>query len=445
MTPNVAATAGPPAQRSAARAAAGAESILLPGRTCRTPRPSIIQNRLIVCIASAWNYDPTCKHHLMRILSRRNRILWVNYHGTRRPSVLKISDLRHAAHSLGRVASGLCRAAPNIHVVTPMVIPAARHAWTHRLHEGLVIRQIRRSLSRLREFGRWPVQVWTFAPDVPFLVGKFNEERFVYYCVDEYAAFEGHDRERITAAETQLLDRADVAITSSEPLWHAKSRRRPDAHLVRHGVDYDHFAAAWRDQPACPPDLARISRPRMGFFGLIHHWIDHSLLSQVARSRPKYNFVLLGDCRAPVSCLKALPNVHLLGRRPYTALPAYAAHFDAGLLPFVQDEMTPNINPIKMMEYLAAGLPIASTPLPEAMRLGDPVYIGNDAPSFARACDVAVQSARMRPRPDISRIVQHETWEARVALLSRLIQGTPAPAVRGKIGGRAAPILAVGD
>jgi len=256
---------------------------------------------------------------------------------------------------------------------------------------------------------------------VPFLKDALGEECFVYYCVDEYTKFEGFDASAIKTAEDELLTRADLVITTSEPLLVTKRIRRRDALLIPHGVDYDHFAAAWRSPPPRPHDLDAISTPIFGFFGLIHHWIDRTLIARVARLRPQYAFVLIGDCKSDVAELRDVPNVHLLGRRPYEALPAYCAAFRAALLPFVQNAMTRNINPIKMMEYLAAGLPVVSTPLPAAERFLGPVSIAAGAEEFARACDTALATADAAQRRRISESVRDHTWESRIDILSEYI------------------------
>ncbi|MCH7592502.1 MAG: glycosyltransferase [Planctomycetes bacterium] len=416
----------------------------------------MIQGRLIVCIASAWDYDPTSKHHIMRILSRHNDVLWINYHGTRRPffgrpaspgapgsvSRLYRTDLRDSIAVLRRIAGGMQRVAPSIVQLTPMVIPGARSALLRRLHQWLLISSIRRAVKSLTREQKRPIQLWTFAPDVPYLVGAFGEERSVYCCVDEYREFEGIDTERVTAAEQELIQRADVVVTTSEGLYKSRSRERPDTVLVRHGVDFDHFASAWRDPPPAPADIADIPKPIFGYFGLIHHWVDRALLAETARLRPQYSFVLLGDCKVDMSELAALPNVYLLGRRPYESLPAYAAQFDAGLLLFARNEMTRHVNPVKMYEYLAAGLPVVSTPLPEAQRFAGPIVFAHGAEKFADACDFVLQG-NGRNRTAISECVREETWSATVDRLCEVVmtsgpdplvttpQSKPTPARRG--------------
>jgi glycosyltransferase involved in cell wall biosynthesis len=390
--------------------------------------PHTVEGRIIVCLASRWDYDPTSKHQVMRALARCNHVVWVNYHGTRRPR-LHAHDLGAAWSALRRVARGVERISPTMVQMTPLVIPGAQRALARRLHRRLLIAQLRRAVrSVVRRIGPAPLQVWTFAPDVPYLVGALDEECFVYYCVDEYSEFEGFDRESIVRAERELLDRADVVVTTSEALLRSRQAVRTDTVLVPHGVDFDHFATAWRRELPRPGDLAGIEGPMFGFFGLIHHWIDLPLIAEVARRRPGYAFVLIGDAKVDTRPLRGLPNVHLLGRRAYDALPAYCQAFTAGLLPFVHSAMTRNINPIKMYEYLAAGLPVVSTDLPEARPYATPrpIRIADTPEAFAEACDAVAAEHPAPKSPDtcerISASVRDRSWAEVVRRLCDVIR-----------------------
>ena len=388
----------------------------------------MIADRVIVCLASAWDYDPTSKHHVMRILSRCNKIVWVNHHGSRKPAP-SASDIGTALNRLGEVARGVRRVNDSMVQVTPLVIPGATTAPARWLNRRLLTAQIKRAIRAVSPGHQLPVQVWTFAPDVAYLVGAFDEECFVYYCVDEFSSFAGFDRTSIVRVEAELLDKADVVITTSQAILETKRQRRPDAQLVRHGVAFDHFATAWRNAPPLPEDIRSIPKPMFGFFGLIHHWIDVDLIAAVARSRPQYQFVLIGETKVDVRALQALPNVHLLGRRDHQTLPAYCRAFSAGLLPFTCTEMTRNVNPIKMWEYLAAGLPIVSTALPEVQRQGWPVRIADSAEAFAVACDEIIAEQATLDRPAIAETVAHLDWEKKVAALCEIVE-RPRPVHR---------------
>lgn len=387
----------------------------------------MISDRIIVCIANAWDYDPTCKHHIMKALSNCNDIVWINYHGTRRPQATR-ADVAAIGSTLKRVAGGLKRVGPRFVQATPLICPGASHPLVSSLSNRMLVAQIRRAIRSIEGYARKPVQVWSFAPDVPDLVGRFGEERFVYYCTDDFAQFADHSRARIEAAENELVDRADVVFVTSEALLSSKLGRRSDVILARHGVDFDRFAAAWRRRLDVPEDVAQIDKPIFGFFGLIHHWIDVPLLEKVAQARPQYAFVLIGETKVDVTGLRQQPNVFLLGRKRHAELPAYCAAFEAGLMPFRSDALAPSINPIKMYEYLAAGLPIVSTPLPEAERFRGAVRFAASAEEFALRCDQILVEGVSIQRGAISRMVARERWAAKVEVLSAEVERSLAHA-----------------
>ncbi len=382
----------------------------------------MIQDRNIICIASRWGYDPTGKHHIMKSLSKKNRIIWVNYRGSRKPRA-SVRDVSAALSTLRATMRGPRQVHENIVELTPLVIPGASTKLLQSLNRRLLVGQIKRIVAQMPSA---PIQLWSFAPDVGFLAGRFDEERVIYYCVDEFAAFQDHDAETIQQAERYLIDQADVVLTTSAQLFESRKKRHPNTHLVRHGVDWRHFAASTTRPFEVPPELADLPRPIYGFFGLMSHWFDVALLADVARQRPNASFVLIGDVLADVSRLDALPNVHFLGRRKYEQLPAYCAAFDAALLPFGINEMTLNINPIKLREYLAAGLPVVSTRLPEAALYEPDVLIADDADEFAACCDRAIERVAPDQRRSRSAGLADESWETVIDRLSSIVAATPA-------------------
>ena len=231
------------------------------------------------------------------------------------------------------------------------------------------------------------MQVWSFTPDVSYLLGRFGEEKVLYYCVDNHASFTGYDRRQVLSDEEELCRRADLVVTSSAALQEAKCRFNPHTVLVPHGVDYEHFSKAVSNHLPTPADIADIPHPRLGFFGLIRDWVDLDLLADVARRRPDWHLVLIGDSTIELAPYQGLANMHFLGRKPYADLPAYCKEFDAGLVPFKINELTKAVNPIKLREYLAAGLPVVSTPLPEVKACGPWVRIAADAEEFVGAVE----------------------------------------------------------
>ena len=378
----------------------------------------MIEHRNIICIASNWAADPTSKHHIMRLLAERNEIVWVNYHGSRRPRV-SAADAGAIVGKLRQVIDGPRRVAQRITVVTPLVAPLPGSRVIAALNKRLLVRQIKRVL---RDLPPQPVQVWSFAPDVDFLCGAFDEEFFVYYCVDEFSEFEAYDREAMLSAEARLAAKAHLVVATSQALCEAKQRLNPRVVLVTHGVDYEHFAKAQGPDLAIPAELAELSRPILGFWGLIESWVDVDLIAALAHARPDWSIVLIGRFAADVSALEELANVHLLGRRPYEQLPAYAKGFDVGLIPFRVNDLTRAVNPIKLREYLSAGLPVVSTPMPEVERYKPWATIASDAAGFVTACERAI--AENSPDRILERqaAMQRETWKSKVEEVCAIIR-----------------------
>ncbi len=373
----------------------------------------MIEGRTILCFASGYDAPPTSKHHVMHLLARTNTVLWVNYHASRVPKAGS-SDLLYVARKLREVAAGLRRPRRNLYTLTPLVAPLPHKRWARFLNGLLVVHQIRRVLGDIRT---GPLQVWSFAPDVAYLLGAFNAEKIVYYCVDDFASFNGYNTDQVLRDEQELCRQASLVVTTSEALQQAKRRLNPNTILITHGVDHRHFARSLSDDLSAPEDVAGIAHPILGFFGLIREWVDLDLVADVARKRPDWHFVFLGDSRQDLGPYRRLSNVHFLGPKPYEDLPAYCKCFDAGMIPFRINKLTRAVNPIKLREYLAAGLPVVSTPLPEVQRYGSLVHVGATAGEFEAAIESALggDAAAARRR---SLAMESDTWEEKLRQIS---------------------------
>ncbi len=370
----------------------------------------MIHDRTILCFASNWFYDPTSKHHVMKLLAEHNHVVWVNYHASRRPTISS-ADAGAIVGKLRQVIEGPRRVADNITVLTPLVIPLPGNRAATAVNRRLLVRQIR---NVLRSLSPRPVQLWSFAPDVDYLVGRFDEEAVVYYCVDAFGEFTGYDRAAIHSAETRLCKKADLVITTAQLLYDAKRSLNDRTVLVTHGVDHDHLAKATDADTIIPPDIADIPRPILGFWGLIQDWIDTDLLASIAWQRPDWSIVLIGEEATDCSALRDLRNVHLLGRRPYESLPAYAKAMTVGLIPFRRNALTEAVNPIKLREYLSAGLPVISTPLPEVRRYELWVRLANTPAEWIAAITDTLTNHSPEEAAARTQAMQCETWSAKL-------------------------------
>ncbi len=323
----------------------------------------------IVCFANDWRGDPTSKHHIMRTFAEHADVLWVESSGMRRPQLSKATDLRRIWGRLRRSAGGLAKEEERLHVLSPLSLPLPGNTAAQEANRRIYHWSLRRTLRRLGV--REDPLLWVYTPTVaPYLAGM-RRGGLVYHCVDRWWAFSDYDSEVMRACHALLCREADVVFASSAALLEDCLEHTPRAHLLRHGVEWRHFARAALEPQPRPADIADVRGPILGFFGLIHEWVDQDLLCRIAEAFPEATLVLIGKVQVDVSRLERARNVRLLGQKPYAELPAYSAHFDVGLIPFAYDELTVAVNPIKLREYLSAGMPVVATGLPEIELLAD--------------------------------------------------------------------------
>ncbi|HYT90478.1 MAG TPA: glycosyltransferase, partial [Gemmataceae bacterium] len=372
-----------------------------------------MKDQTIICLANNYFFDPTSKHHVMRELAKSNHVLWINWHASRRPS-LNRRDFSSIVEKLKQFGNGLVQVGERFWVLTPLVVPLPSSALAQRLNRWLLTVQTRNALRSMP--GRR--QLWSFTADIGPLVGSFGEERVVYYCVDEFAAFPGYDVETTRRLDRELCEMSDLVITTSQALYQSKQPYNRNTIFVPHGVLYDHFAQALDPTFPVAHDLKDLPRPVIGYYGLIQDWQDLDLLAEVARRRPQWSIALVGKVQTDIERFRQVPNMHFLGQKPHTELPHYSRGFDVATIPHKINELTRNMNPIKLREYLAAGLPVVSTPLPEVRVYEPEVRLAQGVEGWIAALEKAI--ADRSPENDQRRaaLVASEGWAVRVRTIA---------------------------
>src|SRR6202044_2048783 len=116
-----------------------------------------------------------------------------------------------------------------------------------------------------------------------------------------------------------------------------------------------------------------------------------------------------GEPDPDLSAIGGEPNIHLLGRRAYSELPAVLRAADAGLIPYARNELTDSIFPMKVYEYLAAGLPVIATPLPALAAVAE-VLTAADAEGIVRLIEQALGEDSPERRAARSRLAAAHSW-----------------------------------
>lgn len=369
----------------------------------------------IVCVGFAdWDTELwTNQHHLMSRLAYENRVLFVESLGLRQPQ-LAVRDISRMWRRLRRGLSAP-RQADGLHVLSPLVMPAHHHRAARELNRRLLPALVGRAAQRL---GLSRPILWGYVPQAELLIETLRPSLIVYHCVDDIAAQERIDTVSFHAAEKRFAARADVVLASSPPLAERMRQLSRNVIYAPNVADVDLFATALQ-QGESDPAIAALPEPRIVFTGaVVQIKLDFKLIVSLARLRRDWSIALVGpigpgDPTTDVSVLQAEPNIHLLGLRRHDQLPSVLRAADIGLIPYAINQLTSSVFPMKVYEYLAAGLPVVATPLPSLAGMSE-IITGACAQEIAAQIDLALEDGSIERRRERSQQATAHSWEARL-------------------------------
>ncbi|HKW48432.1 MAG TPA: glycosyltransferase [Gemmatimonadaceae bacterium] len=391
-----------------------------------------IPPRPIVVFGDDWGRHVSTTQHIFRRLSQAHPVVWLNAINHRTPK-LSLYDARRAvgkvmqmarSRSAGKDAEPVHSAASEAdaaapaRIIPPRILPWHNVGLVRRLNTHSLLKDIRNALTETSSASR-PVLV-TATPAIPDVVRRLDACVKIYLCLDDYSEIQGVDKDLVLPLEHETLGAVDAVVATAKSLLATKRASSGRGFYLPQGVNYDHFATR---QPL-PPDLAAIPRPRIGFAGDLALRCDLDLLRDLALSHPEWSVVLVGPINVDVSSL-ALPNIHILGNRPYRDLPAYVQGFDVGIVPYLLNAWTRAVDPLKTLEYLAAGIPVVSLALPEIYKYSPPVRVARGHKEFIDA----VQNALAEPATAVAArraLAREHTWERRASSFMQIIQDLEA-------------------
>lgn len=233
------------------------------------------------------------------------------------------------------------------------------------------------------------VAFWYYTPMALEFSRICKPGMIVYDCMDELAAFKFAPA-KLKELEAELFAKADLVFTGGHSLYEAKKHKHSAIYPFPSSIDKEHFASA-RTTKVIPVDQETIEGVKLGFYGVIDERFDIELIRQMAELRPSWQIILLGPVvKIDPADLPRAANIHYLGQKTYNELPAYLSGWDIAMIPFMLNESTRFISPTKTPEYLAAGVPVVSTPIRDVV---DPygveelVSICSDADEFVKAAE----------------------------------------------------------
>jgi glycosyltransferase involved in cell wall biosynthesis len=364
-------------------------------------------NSPIVVFSDDWGRHPSSCQHLFRHLLDKIPVIWVNTIGLRSPR-FSVYDLKRAIQVLQSWALRSKAPQPagsaNPTVLSPIMLPSFKSPLASYVNQKLLLRAVHNILTDKREQNK-AVLVSTI-PIIPQLFSGHYFARTIYYCVDDFTNWSGINGAVMHRLEMETLRHCNMLIATSDELLQSRGKHCSNAHLITHGVNFEHFAKCSILSP--PAEIADLPKPVIGFFGVFDERTDGPLLTRIAQHFASGSIAILGPTDRDLSPFASFPNIHFLKPVSYQELPRWVAGFDACILPYRVDESTQSINPLKLREYLATGKPVITTPLPEALRLSAYLRVAA-ADNFPQT--VALEIATPSPRhPALESMLRSESW-----------------------------------
>lgn len=359
-------------------------------------RPAVIA---LSCVP--WSRARQRHHHLLVELARRgHRVVFVESHLQGEAGTwTAVPDLPEVPPGVTVVRLGLGD------LTSPFAPWTAGHvlaAWTAL--GDLVDREVLRCPVLYVQHPSWQ--------PLAGCVRELTDFPVVYDCVDLHRGWPQFDPDEIDRLEEELARSAHLVLASAPALVSRMRRWSQDVVHVPNGCETERFAARHPGGRLRPP----LAGPLIGYMGdVAPHAFDVALLTAIAERSPDWTHVVIGpvapELQAP---LDRLANVVTLGEVPYEELPELLADIDVALLPFLDTPLTRAVDPVKVWEYLAAGLPVVSTALPALHPLQGPVTLV----SGAEEATTAIERALRVPRgtATAAAAVRDASWSSRVDL-----------------------------
>jgi glycosyltransferase involved in cell wall biosynthesis len=385
----------------------------------------MLLNRSIICFGGEdwWYHHPHSKAHLMRKFARAgNKVIFVNSISMGLPSLGHKDLLPRIKRKLGSYSKLARETEEGITVVSPASLPFFGTAAARSVNRRAISAQINR-LARSRGLSR-PI-LWIAIPTAAEMIGAFDESAVVYQVSDKYEANtmdHATDPALIRRLHEQAIDAADLIFYSGRKLFSEATRGCERSYLLEQGVDYEHWRRVGDGTMEVAPEVARIPRPRIGYFGAIEPWlVDQKLIKRAARERPEWQWIFIGNKSRGLE-IENLPNTHFLPPVAYAELPAYAAGFDVCVLPWeTEQSFTSYGSAIKVREYLATGKPVVIAPLPEYEAMGDVLRIARSREEFLQLVDEALNESDPVLKDRRQAAVASGTWDDRAEFVSNLL------------------------
>jgi glycosyltransferase involved in cell wall biosynthesis len=342
--------------------------------------PLIPEVGIIALVSDDWSQEWMSRHQILTRLANYFQVVWVN------PS----PEWRHTFRPHKITDNQTSSLAPGFQVYEA-------EFWLPKFYRPLALagyifrKRLKRARELLRERGCRKIILYVWRPEFVESLDALKADLSCYHIVDEYT-FSDVDLPN-TGQERELLRRVDQVFVHTRALLEKKGSLNSCVHLIPNGVAYDSFATTLPE----PALLSEIPHPRIGYAGYLKKTLDWNLLSELSAKHPDYSFVFVGARKNEEVTIRAVeelsrrPNMHFLGHVTTEQMPLFPQHFDVCMLPYLLNDYTTYIYPLKLHEYLASGRPVVASPTRLLKEFQGAVQVCNGVQEWSAAISNALQ------------------------------------------------------
>ncbi len=305
----------------------------------------------------------------------------------------------------------------------PPIFPAKRFnkKLIKKYNHQKILRNVINSYNELRKTRRKPVVALVVTPWWHDIINKMEFQFICYDCIDDIKVFcEKKEIDYFCNAQRQLVEKSNLILISAQKLKDDITKIKSNAPIeyLPNGVDAEMFINKVKNV-AIPDELKKVPKPIIGFIGSIFNWVDVALIKRAAQKYPAYTFVLVG----PVQGIEVpnLPNIITLGAKAYSTIPTYINAFDVCIIPFVKDQLSDKVDPIKVYEYLSLGKPVVAINLVELEKMQSLIYLAKDDDDFVALIQKALEEKDLELKNRRIKYALENSWDSRVTKLIDII------------------------
>jgi len=252
------------------------------------------------------------------------------------------------------------------------------------------------------------------------LLHLFKENFIIYHCSDDYT-FVPSFPDTFSNLEQDLFKKCNVVITTAEELTNAKSHFNSNIFTVPNGADIEFFLSTQNDDILIDNQIKKFDSPVIGYIGSVFDWLNKPWIKKAAEKYRDWNFVFIGPIETDILELENIQNIHFFGPREYKSLPKYLKGFSVATIPFIFNKVTLRASPIKFYEYLASGIPIVSSNLPDLKFFKNFAFLVDDYDSYEKALYDAVHNDNSDFKKKRMQISKKYSWDSRFKIIDQII------------------------